>query len=420
MRREWSPACRRRETGSVTAVHRPIRGGAAALLVALAAALASPAASGQTGEEHGAWSWQYAGRRLEIRSPSGEWVFKPQIRVQTRYSSPFDDPPRTVEALEAASSDKLAINRSRFKMDVRLGRQDLSLYTETELDGPTLLDLRVTWQPAPWLGVRVGQWKPEYNRERRDSSGEQQFVERSIVNREFTIDRQQGIMLSGRVGAGRPADVSWWAGVLGGGGRGSGNDGGRPMYMARAQWNPLGRVLGFSQSDIARRTEPALSVAVAAVDNRSRYTRFSSDGGGQLDGFEPGEVDQYQLRQWLFETALHWRGFSWQQEWHQKRVTDRLAGTRRELRGFYAQAGHFVSESWAAWPVPLELTLRYAVVDPDRRVARDTREEWTVAGNWFFDGHRNKLTADLSRLGIDDPTGSGTAWRVRLQWDFSF
>jgi phosphate-selective porin OprO/OprP len=60
------------------------------------------------------------------------------------------------------------------------------------------------------------------------------------------------------------------------------------------------------------------------------------------------------------------------------------------------------------------------VVDPDRRVARDTREEWTVAGNWFFDGHRNKLTADLSRLGIDDPTGSGTAWRVRLQWDFSF
>ena len=36
-----------------------------------------------------------------------------------------------------------------------------------------------------------------FNRERVDSSGRQQFVERSIINRTFTIDRQVGISFEG-------------------------------------------------------------------------------------------------------------------------------------------------------------------------------------------------------------------------------
>jgi phosphate-selective porin OprO/OprP len=47
-------------------------------------------------------------------------------------------------------------------------------------------------------------------------------------------------------------------------------------------------------------------------------------------------------------------------------------------------------------------------------------EELSFAANWFFNGHRSKLTADVSLIDIDDPvTGSENDWRFRLQWDVS-
>ncbi len=398
----------------------------APIIIALLASAAScgavraddeaPADSGDIGA---GWQAHYESKGLEIISPGGGWILEPEIRLQFRYSDPADDPQTAEEARQPTESD-FDLNRSRFKLDAQLGAEWLTLYTETELDGPVLLDLRVTSELSDAFGVRVGQWKPEYTRERRDSSGTLSFVERSIVNHEFTIDRQQGAMVFGRARPGGAGDFSWWTGVLGGAGRGSWNDGGEPMYLARLQWNPFGRVLGFSESDLDRRPEPAGSVAVAAVRNRSRYTRFSSDGGGELEGFERGEVDQYEIEQWAIETALQWRGFAWQQEWHQKDIHDHVAGSGTRLEGFYAQASYFPGAAWSRWPQPLELGFRYATVDPDTAQSADRRDEYTVAANWFFRGHRNKLSIDYARLDFEEPGGEETAWRTRVQWDVSF
>ena len=368
----------------------------------------------------GGWSAEYGDKGLQIASPGGSWRFEPAVRVQLRYSDPFDDDPRTLEAIEMPPGADLEIRRARFKLDTQLGVEWLTMYAETELDGPVQLDLRVTIEPNDGFGVRFGQWKAEYNRERRDSSGTLQFVDRSIVNREFTIDRQQGVMLYGRLARGGAADVSAWAGVFGGAGRGHFNDGGEPMYVTRVQWNPNGRVLGFSQSDVERRAEPVSSIAVAAVRNRSRYTRFSSDGGGNLDGFTTGDIDQYQVEQWMLESAHQWRGFSWQQEYHDKSIDDRVGGATTRIRGFYGQAGYFVHEAWPRWPRPLEVAVRYATVDPDSRTSEDRRDELTFGVNWFLKGHDNKLTADVSRLEVDDPDGEEHDWRLRLQWDVTF
>ena len=51
-----------------------------------------------------------------------------------------------------------------------------------------LLDLRVSFKALDELQFRVGQWKVPFNRERIDSSGKQQFAERSIVTPCFTLD----------------------------------------------------------------------------------------------------------------------------------------------------------------------------------------------------------------------------------------
>lgn len=59
-------------------------------------------------------------------------------------------------------------------------------------------------------------------------------------------------------------------------------------------------------------------------------------------------------------------------------------------------------------------------MDPDVDHAEDRRDELTLGANWYINDHRNKLTADVSRLEVEDPGDAAHDWRVRLQWDVTF
>ena len=76
-------------------------------------------------------------------------------------------------------------------------------------------------------------------------------------------------------------------------------------------------------------------------------------------------------------------------------------------------------------PKPLELAVRYAFVEEPNRQDRafdNERQELSLAANWFFSGHNNKLTLDFSRLWLDDDVlgRKESENRARLQWDVSF
>ncbi len=355
---------------------------------------------------------------IEIATKDGNTRFHIEWRAQLRYED-LDAGSHPDGAIE--DIDEFSINRARFKLGGHVYRPWLRVYTEYDIEGGRLLDLRFELARSPKVMLRVGQYKVLYNRERVDSSGNQQFAERSIATRAFTIDRQQGLTLRGRLFEGSRADSRYAIGVFTGTGRGGdGDSDDHPLYTSRWQWNFLRRDLGFSQSDIRRREKPAASLAVAAASNRSRFTRFSSSGGGQLDGFDEGESGQYDIDQAMVELALKWRGLSIQSELHRKEIDDRVADTRTDLDGYYAQVGCFPSEVIRGFPEPLELAARYARVRREGDRGR-SGDESTLAGNWFFHGHRNKLTADLSYLQtFADGPGDVSEWRVRLQWDVSF
>jgi len=340
-------------------------------------------------------------------------------RLQSRVSTQNVTEVELPGAPTRQSSDA-NINRARLKLGGHVLRPGLNFYTEYDLVGGRTLDLRGTIKFNDALSVRVGQWKSDFNRERIDSSGKQQFVERSISTPWFTIDRQQGVVASGRVGKGGSADLSYWAGWLTGAGRGGPRNRADGLWMTRVQWNVGGRLLGFSQSAVDRPERPTGSIAIAAVGGKSGFTAFSSDGGGQLPGFLDGAPDRYRLEQWLLETAYQYRGFSWQQELHWKRVEDRTSGAIRRLLGGYAQAGVFPAAWFDDAPAPLELAIRISLVDVDESASDDIEKEFTIGANWFFNGHRNKLTLDISHLqqnpaGLEEQTD-----RLRLQWDWSF
>ena len=143
---------------------------------------------------------------FHFESQDGKFSTNIQWRAQMRFSKGIRSDPRTSDDFSPDEQNNFELRRVRMKIGGH-GYKYVKYYFEVDLqptrsiDGEShsstarIIDWRIDVQPYEWLGFRLGQWKINYNRERVDSSGRQQFVERSIVNRVFTIDRQVGVLL---------------------------------------------------------------------------------------------------------------------------------------------------------------------------------------------------------------------------------
>ncbi len=383
-------------------------------------------------------SYESSGFRLQSRD--GNWRTDLQWRAQLRATTPLNSDPRQLSSFASGDETNFEARRLRMKIGGHGYQPWLRYYFEVDLQpsrdvddssaaaSSRVIDWRVDIAKWSWGGFRVGQWKIDLNRERVDSSGRQQFVERSIVNRVFTIDRQVGVQLRGRAFNGTRADLRYWVGAFNGEGRGVRNNSDDLMYMGRLQWNFMGRDLAWRQTDVEYTDLPTGSLAVASMTNTGSCTRWSSSGCGNLDGFESAATaapDQFKMDQVVQEFAFKYRGLSIQQEYHEKTIRDRSDNSKHELTGGYVQAGYFFHHLNPSIPAPLEFAVRYARVDEPNAVNRafeNNRRELTLGANWFFNGHNNKITVDLSRLSLDDNRLGldDSENRLRLQWDVSF
>jgi phosphate-selective porin OprO/OprP len=357
--------------------------------------------------------YEWPGFDLTSTNYSANIKLRAQLRVTSTkpYEASFDD---------ADEIREKEINRARVKIGGKLGAKWIDYYTEYDFPSDRLLDLRITFHSTnKTRNLRVGQWKVPFNRERIDSSGKQQFVDRSIANKWFTLDRQRGIAFFGRLATGTRADNSYHLAILEGTGRNGEGAAKSPMWLGRWDWNFLGREVGFSQSDTSKRREPAGSVSVGASDYQGPYTAFSSAGGGQLPGYGAGSKERYKIRQYMLESAFQYTGFSWQQEFHHKVIDDTQNNTTRKIQGGYLQAGYFLNSYFRWAPPALEVAVRYASVDPDLDTSNDRQTEIGLVLNWFFRGHDSKLSLGVDRF-WDDAIASDNFKHtvVRLQWDF--
>ncbi|MGI9244809.1 MAG: porin [Verrucomicrobiales bacterium] len=360
--------------------------------------------------------FRYGDKGLQFTSSDQQTDLWLGLRFQSRTDT-LPGQIRSASDLQPPPNGATEVKRARIKGGGTLLTENFEIYSEYNIPTNSLLDYRGTWHLTDHISIRAGQWKSDFNRERIDSSGKQQFVDRSLANYWFTLDRQMGTSLRLRLNEGEPLDTDIWLEYLSGRGLGANYDGDSGLWMMRWQWNPQGTELGFSQADLDRTEDFTSAVTLGAVYGDSHYTRFSSSGGGQLPGYTSGE---YRLNQLMFETAAKWRGWSWQQELHWKDVERLGAGTHQSIFGGYAQVGTFPSEYFAGAPEPLELVARIAHVTPDVSLSSNDQWEWSLGANWYFNGHRNKISADISALDMDDPAGGESDFRFRLQWDVSF
>ncbi|MWB95346.1 porin [Flavobacterium sp. GA093] len=367
-------------------------------------------------------NFKYGSKGIELQTKDNKFLFQLQSRFQFRFSTPYDQDPVTFDDYNQDKQTAFKINRARLKVGGHAFEPWLKYYWEYELSQSNLLDFRIMIEKWDWLSFKVGQWKVEYTRERFISSGEQQMVDRSLINRAFTADRQQGVEVYGHLKGKGIADFNYWAAALTGTGRGNTkNDDNNLMYFGRAQWNFLGRQLDFEGGDLEFHEKPAAIIAFSGLTNRSGFTRFSQSGGGALEGFEDGAPGQYRTNQWNLESAFMFQGFSWQSEWHTKDIIDKLDNDKTTtMKGYYVQAGYFFHNAFNWWPENLEMAGRHATYRPDNNFRDNLQNESSLALNWFFKGHKNKLTTEVSHFSYQDkslPLADG--WRFRVQWDIS-
>lgn len=357
-------------------------------------------------------------RGISWRSENNRFYINPWLRLQTRYSNPFDSDRRNLRAFENLPGSDFTIRRSRLKVGGHLFNPDIKFYFEKELSGERpILDLRLDIDLTDTLSIRAGQYKILYNRHRVDSSGKQQFAERSITTYAFTLDRQRGVSVIKDWAKDTRWDNKLTLAAFEGDSRDPGPKGDDPMLMARWSWQFLGRPVPFTQGDVEFTPEPSAALAFGYAQARGPYTRFSSSGGGQLDGFTSGGDNRYELQQSLVEFAYKHNGLSIQQEYHVKDIEDHEGNEDGRLKGGYLQLGKAFQP--AGWAFPIEFAGRYAKVDWDTNQSR-TQEELSFAVNLFFSGHDNKLTFDVTQLDLDMNGVSESDMRVRAQWDVSF
>lgn len=359
---------------------------------------------------YGKKGWQF-----EYRD---KYMMQLEWRVQSRYLHQTQNSEFHIEG-EDSNNKSFNLQRVRMKVGGYAYQPYLKYYIEYDFPSNSLLNTVLTISKYKALQLKVGQWKIAYNTERFISSGKQQLVDRSISNRYFTLDRQIGVMILGDIFTGKRASSSYNIGVFNGNGRMPKNDDGKYLYFLRYQWNLWKRKMKMSFSDLTIQQEPEGFIAFAYVSNKSRYSSFSTSGGGQLPGYTYEEDQNYRLNQYNLELMFKYNGFSLSSENHIKNIDNLKTNQNSQIIGGYAMVGYFFHQIINFVPKPLELAVRFAHVN-NRTLFTENINEYIIGANWFFSGHRNKLTLDVSYLENQDFIAEEDSIRFRLQWDISF
>ncbi|MGL1885452.1 MAG: porin [Reichenbachiella sp.] len=360
----------------------------------------------------------YGSKGWEFKYGS-DFMMNMEWRVQFRYTVLYGEEPDFIIEEEDNFGQSFDVQRARLKVGGHAYKPYLKYYLEYDFPSNSLLNWEITIAKWDAIQLKLGQWKVVYNTERFVSSGKQQLTDRSIANRFFTFDRQMGVSIKGDLFKGKFGCSSYNIGAFNGNGRMTTNNNNHMMYLARYQWNFSGVVTKKFFSDLNRVQKPEGFLAISAVRNQSAFTRFSTVGGGQLPGYAEGSKSQYLVKQLGAEWMLKYKGFSFMAEAHGKQIDDLAIDEVSSLYGGYAMAGYFFGEALDFVPDPLELTLRYGLVRHRDKYAEDIKE-YSIGANYFFSGHRNKLTADISLLENIDFDDADDDVRFRIQWDISF
>ena len=161
-----------------------------------------------------------------------------------------------------------------FKLELAISPKDLGMSETKPAKNSPLLDYYFGFTQLRDLSFKLGQYKVPFTRERVISSGNLSLVDRSIVNKEFTVDRDTGIEIYSKDLFGLGKHLRYHAGVYSGLGRNvTSTHDFNLMYLGRIEILPAGEFKDdYSYVDFKRHKTPKVSIGIgyAFIDDAKK------------------------------------------------------------------------------------------------------------------------------------------------------
>ena len=163
---------------------------------------------------------------LIFQSDDGNYKLRFRINAQAQLSVNDTD--------EELTSTNFRVRRLQFRFDGNAFRPWFLYYVMFDAASNTILrDAYLTFAYQKEIAPRVGQWKVPFYKEELTSSTSLQLVERSIVNQQFTLERDRGFAIQGGLGANN--NFSYALGVFNGDGLNGTSVDSNLLYAGRIQ-----------------------------------------------------------------------------------------------------------------------------------------------------------------------------------------
>lgn len=329
------------------------------------------------------------GKGIQTLAKDSSFYMKFSIRMQNRFDGIHTNssPP--------AFKDKFYLKRARLKFDGFAFSPKLGYKMELDVIDGTVLDAVIKWNFARNFYLWVGQTKLPGNRERVISSQQLQFVDRSLLNAKFTIDRDKGVQLRHHFDIGGIVIREIASVSIGEGKNFTGSSTGHD-YTSRLEILPFGGFMNdgdYFGSDLKREERPKLALGITYD-----YNDKAVKSGGQL-----GEVlsETRNLSTVFADMIFKYRGLSLMAEYANKTVsngTPTIIDTSGAfLESFYtgravnAQLGYLVKNNW-------EVAGRYTLVTPERITTNNEISQYTFGISKYIVGHSLKIQSDFSLI----------------------
>lgn len=371
------------------------------------------------------------GKGINIMPEDSSFSMKINVRMQSLFVTTI--PTDLEEATDIETNFLVRRSRLKFggfafspklKYKIELGLSNRDIGGVVPQRGGTaniILDAFVRWNAFGNVEIWAGQTKLPGNRERVISSQKLQFVDRSLVNSRFNIDRDMGIQLRNHFNVGNSIFRQALAFSQGEGRNVTvGNDNGGYQYTGRLEWLPFGKFSkkgDYVSSAIVREDAPKLSIGVT-YDYNNLTTRDRGNNGSFVPDSTATDLTSIQA-----DLMFKYKGLSVHSEYITK---DAARPVHFDPEGeivanFYAGWGFNIQAGWM-FENNLEIAARYTTIEPNIESGRDLQDMYTLGLSRYFSGHDLKIQTDISYLEETEQIGGASAGEIiyRFQFEVAF
>ncbi len=303
-----------------------------------------------------------------------------------------------------------------YKVEVGVSNRDIGgVDANTSGAARLILDAVLKWNFAGNFVLWFGQTKLPSNRERVISSQKLQFVDRSLLNSRFNLDRDKGLQLHYNHNVGKVVFREVLA-VSKGEGRNIttlNKDG--HNYTGRIEMLPFGlfsKKGDYFESDLAREPKPKLSIG-ATYDFNAGAKRSRGQLGEWLN-------EGRDLKTVFFDAIYKHNGFSAMAEYANRQTNGNAAveydSTGTATQAFYTGTA-FVGQMGYLFKNNYEIAGRYSVIYQDPDTQRKDIKHYTLGFSKYIVGHSLKAQTDITLI---DAVDTPDVWMFRFQIEMAF